>query len=208
MKVRILVVLSAVLVSILALLPTVVPSFDAPWISFGKIEADLPFEQGFRLVLEVDLEEALLAELMWDIRALEWRAPSDGVRIGSIKRVGYSGFKVSSQEDPKLIASYVEDQLVAYRLVESSGEEHRFEMLDQWQQRLKEAAFRNAVRTIEEKTAEACIDDAKIEPVGTRRILVKFKDDFTEGACKTQIHGHDLGFVEDTAFVRELSSRH
>jgi preprotein translocase subunit SecD len=175
MKIRILVIMAAVIASFVALLPTIAPSFEAPWLPTSRIKTDLPFEAGTYLLLDVEVDEAVISEVMRDMNELKWKAESDGVRIATIKRNGTSAFQVSSDESPDLLTRYVENHLVAYEHIESFGEVHRFKLTEENEQALREGIIRNAVRVLEGRTSARCRDDVNIEQVGSRQVSVDLK---------------------------------
>ncbi len=185
MKLRLLTIAVALLASIYALVPTFLPSVPAPWGAPDPIPLGIDLQGGIRLVLEPELEDAVISEIMRDAGWLRRAARKDRMDIESVRWTRPYDLEIVSDESPRSVVLFVDDWHGGYRYRGSVEGVHRFEL--PWAQRrvIEERVFDGSVAVLQQRVGETCNPEARLERYGSRYVAVTLPglDDVQQAIC-------------------------
>lgn len=182
---RLIVLGAAVSAAIVVLIPTFYPAWEVPL--FGNprgIHLGTDLVGGTDLVLEVDTEEGISAEVKADVAFLRSKI-DEGELVGAdVRKVGGTTIEIACDAEARDVVRFVDARLGSYHHDGSDGRVHRFTLSKRWQDIYRETANRRALEHIQQRMDELCAEGATTEPRGDGLIFVSLPGNSGKFECE------------------------
>ncbi|MES2641905.1 MAG: hypothetical protein V4850_20615 [Myxococcota bacterium] len=177
---RLLVVVAVLSAAIVVLIPTFCPAWDVPFLgNQRRIHLGTDLKGGIDLVLVVDTEEAIAAEVRADVAYLRSKVGEGGLRGADVRKVGPTGIEIASDAEPRDVVRFVEARISSYDHDESVDRVHRFTLSERWQSIYRETATRGALEQVQQRVGEqSCVERPIVERRSDDLIFVSLPGEF------------------------------
>ncbi len=176
LKIRGIIVALTIFFAIIYLIPSLTPELPQFWKKIfptKKIHLGLDLQGGMHLILEVETDEALKANLDRYIDDFSSTFKQNNIKFSKILRKGLNLIIKSPYNNINQIKNLITEQYRNFQIVNESSNELTITFTDKYKKYLEKNSVDQAVETIRNRIDQFGVTEPEIRALGEKRILVE-----------------------------------